>query len=327
MEVETIKTGRENIEIKRATILTEEEAKQIPEECRKYREPWWLQSPGTQPDTVAYVSFDGTILSDGQPVNCKTKVRPALVLADSPAATLEVGDKFIFDGKPFEVIGDRLALCLTDIGTSCFHTVSNQHHASDLKAYTEDWFRKANDNMRYGTKPIGIKILGASLYSGFAIQPHLMQYCYGWWWCQQRNGDKAHYYDKYESDVNGKKVPNYNFRYGGMYIDRDGRESKSTPECGHPATEAGYVRPCLSLSGFQASRFKVGDVFVFGGKGFVIVNATRAICRSDIGTCCFCEDKDAEYPFDYESSDIKKYIDAWFTEAMNELEKLQKAET
>lgn len=139
----------QELEITRATLLSIEEAKQLPLELRKYTSRWWLRSSGYDSYHAANVGYAGVVDNDGVcvPKDCFW-VRPALQISNLNSSNLNVGDKFEFDGKPFKIISDNFAFCLTDIGRHCFRedwraNNANDYEKSDIKKYIDDWFEKA----------------------------------------------------------------------------------------------------------------------------------------------------------------------------------------
>ncbi len=90
-------------------------------------------------------------------------------------------------------------------------------------------------------------------------------------------------------------------RYGGVDVD----------------INSGCVRPALRIN-LKNSDLKTGDAFVFGDKFFKIVSKDLAFCLEDIGYCCFRDDWNAPDANDYEVSDVKKFVDTWFKEAMQD---------
>lgn len=84
-----------------------------------------------------------------------------------------------------------------------------------------------------------------------------------------------------------------------------------------------YVRPVLEIE-LDPNKFNhIGGYFLFGNKVFKIISDNLAFCVEDIGRSCFRANSDAEDAHTYEASDIKKFIDAWFAEAMQEAESLR----
>lgn len=79
-----------------------------------------------------------------------------------------------------------------------------------------------------------------------------------------------------------------------------------------------FVRPALNITGVYDCGLKIGDTFVFGGKTFKVISCNLAFCLEDIGQCCFREDFDAPDANIYDASDVKRFIDKWFEEALTE---------
>ena len=77
------------------------------------------------------------------------------------------------------------------------------------------------------------------------------------------------------------------------------------------------VRPALKIN-LESSGFKIEDTFSFGGKTFKIISDDLAFCLEDIGTHCFRKDWKAPDANDYEVSDVKRFVDAWFEAALKE---------
>lgn len=132
-----------DLDVLEATLLTKEEAKQLPERLRKYDNWWWLKSPSRYSDGAIYVSASGG-MSDGG-VFYVGKVRPALKISNLESSGLKVGDKFEFGGQEFEIISDNKAFCLNDIGECAFRQELriNVYETSNIKKYVDDWFEKS----------------------------------------------------------------------------------------------------------------------------------------------------------------------------------------
>lgn len=73
------------------------------------------------------------------------------------------------------------------------------------------------------------------------------------------------------------------------------------------------VRPALIISNLESSSLKIGDSITFGDHDFTIISDKHALCDDIIGRCAFREDWKAKDANDYEASDVKKYVDDWFT--------------
>ena len=78
------------------------------------------------------------------------------------------------------------------------------------------------------------------------------------------------------------------------------------------------VRPALKID-ISNSDIELGDTFTFGGKEFKILTPELAwMYNDDIGKCAFREDWEALNANMYEASDVKKFVDAWFTKVLKE---------
>lgn len=69
------------------------------------------------------------------------------------------------------------------------------------------------------------------------------------------------------------------------------------------------VRPALKIRNLESSNLTIGDTFVFHNKRFEVIDAETAFCLEDIDTHRFCPNRQSN---DYETSDVKKYVDDWF---------------
>ena len=72
------------------------------------------------------------------------------------------------------------------------------------------------------------------------------------------------------------------------------------------------VRPALQISGLESSGLEVGDQFVFGKHSFTIISYKLALCDDTIGSCVYRKDWLVEDPANFETTDVKAYIDAWY---------------
>ena len=149
IELESLK--RQGIpDISEATLLTAEQAEfLLTEKDRKYKDYWWLRTPGKETYNAADVSWDGEIsLFGSNTYYSDDVVRPALVLKDLNG--LIVGETFMFGGKPFKIISNSLAFCLGDIGKhyfrqDCEAADANIYEKSDVKRYIDFWFEKSKE--------------------------------------------------------------------------------------------------------------------------------------------------------------------------------------
>lgn len=142
----------------------------------------------------------------------------------------------------------------------------------------------------------GLEIIGATLLTTEEVEKlpwEILKIGCCWWWLRWPG----------------------NFRYTAAYVDSIG----SVRYCGIDVDcTYGVVRPALIIN-LESSALQIGDKFLFGDKEFEIVSDTRALCTESIGNCAFREDWKAKNANDYESSDIKKFVDAWYQEQMNTL--------
>ena len=150
MKVKKIVTSTIELEldISGATLLTRDEASELPERLKRYDKLWWLKSPGN------YSCFVVCVRS-GVYVNCNSEwglitVRPALIISNFESSNLKIGDTFKFGDKEFEIISSDKAFCLSDIGQCAFRKDykapdANDYEKSDIKKYVDNWFEKVKE--------------------------------------------------------------------------------------------------------------------------------------------------------------------------------------
>ena len=145
----------------------------------------------------------------------------------------------------------------------------------------------------------GLRIVGATLPSieEASQLPLELRFYNNWWWLRSPGS-----YSNFAAVV---------------------RNDGSISEVGNTVDASNAVRPVLHID-IKSSRFKVGDTFLFGGKYFYIITDELEFCQTAIGTREFREDWKAEDANDYEKSDIKKFVDCWFSEAIKN-ESIQKS--
>lgn len=86
------------------------------------------------------------------------------------------------------------------------------------------------------------------------------------------------------------------------------------------------VRPILrivipSVLTPSVSFLRVGDIFIFGDKPFVIVTKTLAFCLEDIGKSCYNRQTVGENIPHFKETDIKQFIGKWFFKALDDADK------
>ena len=74
------------------------------------------------------------------------------------------------------------------------------------------------------------------------------------------------------------------------------------------------VRPALEINGLELSNLKIGSSITFGDHSFTIISDKYALCDDIIGEYAFRKDWRAKDANNYETSDVKKYIDDWFVQ-------------
>lgn len=167
---------------------------------------------------------------------------------------------------------------------------------SGMKEVVDNWFEKKERGFKM------MEIRGATLLSEKEAKTLLTEKerrYKGWWWLRSSDYGQPYaaviYYD-------GSVI-----LYSSYALDH-----------------TGCVRPALKVN-IDNSDFKIRDTFVFGKKTFKIISNELAFCMEDIGMCHFREDwidSDANDivsdATDYEKSDVKKFVDAWFAKAMRE---------
>lgn len=152
-----------DIEITGITLLSTEEAENIPRELRSMHDFWWLRSPGCFEGNAAIVKYDGLISLDGYYVDRnRYGVRPALIF-DPESSDLKLKDEFRMAGYNWTVITENMALCNGIIAYKPFREDwqakdANNYEKSDIKTYLENW-AKENDIIVTPKKKIATKRL------------------------------------------------------------------------------------------------------------------------------------------------------------------------
>ena len=130
-----------------ATLLSVEEAKQIPLNILGFGGWWWLRSPGYFTGNAAVVDGDGVVRERGDSVDDDNdSVRPALHLYLEPSDPMSDGTKLRIGKYGFIIVcNGKYALCDTPIGKSAFRKDwdaedANDYEASDVKKVVDDWF-------------------------------------------------------------------------------------------------------------------------------------------------------------------------------------------
>lgn len=131
-----------DIDVLEVTLLSVEEAGELPKEMLKSDHSWWLRSPGYLAFEVALVDGDcGDVIDDGGLVDEELGVRPALKLN---LKSLKRGISFFYKGYEWEMISDDTALCKSIVGKCAFNVDgnNNEYESSDIKQWLNDWWKK-----------------------------------------------------------------------------------------------------------------------------------------------------------------------------------------
>lgn len=137
----------EKLDILEVTLLSTEEARNLPREMQKAAYSWWLRSPGYFSHEASYVSGESGVVHDyGFDVDSDFGVRPALKL-NSKSSHLKSGDSFLYRGHEWDMIADDTALCRTIVGKCPFRKDleaddGNSYESSDIKKWLAEWWKK-----------------------------------------------------------------------------------------------------------------------------------------------------------------------------------------
>lgn len=73
------------------------------------------------------------------------------------------------------------------------------------------------------------------------------------------------------------------------------------------------VRPALKISNLEASNLQIGDKFRLFDYDWTVISEEYALCDGSIGNHCFRMDYTAEDAIVYEASDVKRFVEDWFS--------------
>ena len=136
------------LDITGITLLSAEEAKEVPEDLRVIREWWWLRSPGYYAYRASLVTNDGYVDTDGHTVDDHDNaVRPALRVSNLNSVNLQIGDEVALADHTWTVIPGGMALMNDIIGYYPFRKDwqaedANDYEKSDVKKYLEAWAKE-----------------------------------------------------------------------------------------------------------------------------------------------------------------------------------------
>lgn len=142
-EIKTARAG--DIRIMGITLLTAEEAEELPKNILATGKRWWLKTPGSRDYAAAVVDPDGFVDDCGWVVNKPRDVRPALIISYPEHSGVKTGDKFYFASEEFQVISAGRALCTGNFGRHPFRKKANVPRAndysdSDVRKFLEEWY-------------------------------------------------------------------------------------------------------------------------------------------------------------------------------------------
>lgn len=125
--------------IKEATLLTVEDAAQVPQYFLEAIDNWWLRSDFyPQPGYAPYVEW-GEIEDVGDPIEEIKNIRPALVF-EEPPKNMTIGSQINIHGFQFIMVQNELALMNGIIGVSSFDNFKNSYKTSAIKNIVDNWF-------------------------------------------------------------------------------------------------------------------------------------------------------------------------------------------
>lgn len=139
-----------------------------------------------------------------------------------------------------------------------------------------------------------LKITGATLLSIEEVEKYLTinerVYCH-WWWLRSPGHDID-----YTAIVSfGGGVYYYGYYVHNRYV---------------------CVRPALQIKNLKSSNLKIGDIFKINDFEFKIISENLAwMYKQDIG--CYAFNEDYEKGNNYETSDVKNFVDNWYETLSN----------
>ena len=265
------------VRIKKATLLSVEEATKIPTFMLKFPVAWWLRSKGDSSDKGVVVGSDGFIYRRGYEINSIFRaVRPALVLEAHDRST---GNTIHVGGHSFTIVLPHIALADESIGISCFDRTSNDYESSEIKKKVDEWFQTI---ISVPEPADWIVTSGATLLSveeTKKIPTAALAYAENWWWLRTE-GCRPYFAAAIENNGSSSYMGK-----GKSY-------------------DIGAVRPALYL---ESDDYQVGNRFSVGNYNFTVVLPRLALLDSHIEMSHFDSNSNK-----YESSEIRKIVDRWF---------------
>ena len=130
--------------VKGVSLLSVEEADNLPDSIRNIGCDYWLRTAGRDDDTAAFVDLNGYVYDGGDYINaCEYGVRPVLSVDN-----IEPGKSFEGFGYSWTKMDNGKLLCDSVIAYKNFDSVSNNWETSAIKVWTENWLDKQLTKMR-----------------------------------------------------------------------------------------------------------------------------------------------------------------------------------
>lgn len=140
MKVIKLTPASTDLNIVDCRLLTKEEAANLPDHLRRYDNLYWLMNKGDGDRSVAVV-INGVVDEFGYMSGYShIAIRPCLILEGARKDNFVAGNRFVFNGSVFEIVNDKMAFCVKDIGVGAFSHNTNSYSKSWIKAHITDWF-------------------------------------------------------------------------------------------------------------------------------------------------------------------------------------------
>ena len=159
-----------NNQIEDITLLSVEEAKEMPQKILSYSDWWWLRSPGYDSDYVACVNHLGLVSIYGQSLDYTSDmVRPTLITNLDSSNFKQYKSQIKFGDKVWLYVGDNMWLLndepLTRMRFNDDPTKGNKYEGSDIYNYIHDWLsnqKSKNESLFYLTEATRNDLLNKS---------------------------------------------------------------------------------------------------------------------------------------------------------------------
>ena len=134
-------------EVEDITLLSIEEAEQLPKSILACNNWWWLRSPGTYySDCATFVDIDGYVKGMGDLVSYgDISVRPSLIIPNLKSSNLKIGDIVKCFNIPWYYIGNDMILSVVPMKTMAFNEddeKGNKYEGSDVYNYIHNWLKE-----------------------------------------------------------------------------------------------------------------------------------------------------------------------------------------